>query len=66
MDNTLDYQVYMCDVCHYLYNEANGEPLQGILPKTRVEDFPEDWKCPYCGAGKLMLRCCQDVDGFVS
>ncbi len=65
IDDTLDYQVYICDQCHFLYNEDRGEPHQGIPPRTHVQDLPKDWRCPNCGADKTMLRCCQAADGFV-
>ena len=28
----------------------------GIAPGTKWEDLPEDWKCPWCGAGKDAFR----------
>jgi len=64
MENLLDYQVYICDQCHFLYNEAKGDPDCEIAPGTRLENIPEGWRCPNCGADKSMLRACQDVDGF--
>ena len=32
--------------CGYIYNEAEGEPEDGIAPGTAWEDVPEDWICP--------------------
>ena len=38
--------------CGYIYNEAEGEPEDGIAPGTAWEDVPEDWLCPECGTPK--------------
>lgn len=38
--------------CGYIYNEADGEPEDGIAPGTAWEDVPEDWICPECGTPK--------------
>ena len=43
---------YVCDVCGYIYDEANGEPENGIAPGTKWEDLPDDYICPLCGLGK--------------
>jgi len=43
---------YVCDVCGYVYDEANGDPENGIAPGTKWEDLPADWVCPLCGVGK--------------
>lgn len=43
---------YVCSVCSYTYDESKGIPEAGIAPGTRWEDLPDDWKCPWCGAGK--------------
>jgi rubredoxin len=43
---------YVCTVCGYVYDEAQGIPEDGIAPGTKWEDIPEDWVCPLCGAGK--------------
>ena len=42
---------YEC-VCGYVYDEAKGEPENGIAPGTKWEDVPEDYMCPVCGADK--------------
>ena len=43
---------YVCSVCGYIYDPANGDPDSGIKAVTRFEDLPEDWSCPICGATK--------------
>jgi len=43
---------FVCDVCGYIYEEALGDPDNGIAPGTKFEDLPEDFVCPLCGVGK--------------
>ena len=43
---------YVCDLCGYIYDEAAGDPENGVAPGTKLEDVPEDWVCPLCGADK--------------
>jgi rubredoxin len=43
---------YVCNVCGYVYNPADGDPDAGVRAGTAFEDLPEDWVCPVCGAGK--------------
>lgn len=43
---------FLCDVCGYIYDERLGDPDGGIAPGTRMEDIPDDWVCPECGATK--------------
>ena len=42
---------YEC-VCGYVYDEAEGDPDNGIAPGTKWEDIPDDFVCPLCGMGK--------------
>ena len=46
---------YVCDVCGWTYDEAAGDPDNGIAPGTKFEDLPEDFVCPLCGVGKDMF-----------
>lgn len=43
---------YVCDVCGWIYDEAEGDPDSGIAAATKWEDLPEDFECPMCGASK--------------
>ncbi len=43
---------YVCSVCGFIYDEAEGIPEAGIAPGTKWEDLPDDWVCPLCGAEK--------------
>lgn len=43
---------YVCNLCGWVYDEAEGAPEMGIAPGTKFEDLPADFACPLCGAGK--------------
>jgi rubredoxin len=43
---------YECTVCGFVYDEAIGDPDNGIAPGTKWEDLPEEYTCPLCGVGK--------------
>ena len=43
---------YVCSICGFIYDEANGIPEAGIAPGTAWADLPEDWICPLCAAEK--------------
>ena len=43
---------YVCNVCGYVYDPAEGDPLNGIAPGTAFESLPDSWVCPSCGVGK--------------
>lgn len=43
---------YVCDVCGFIYDEADGDPEHGVAPGTKWEDVPGDYLCPLCFVGK--------------
>ena len=43
---------YVCNVCGYVYDPAEGDPENGVAPGTPFESLPEGWVCPMCGAAK--------------
>lgn len=43
---------YICNVCGYIYDPADGDPESGIPPGISFEELPEDWTCPACEVGK--------------
>ena len=43
---------YVCDACGWEYDEALGDPENGIAPGTKFEDLPDNFECPLCGVGK--------------
>ena len=51
---------YVCTVCGWIYDEAKGDPDNGIAPGTKFEDLPADYVCPVCGAGRMNLKFMKD------
>ena len=45
-------RTWMCVVCGFIYDEADGLPEEGIAPGTRWQDIPMNWVCPECDARK--------------
>ncbi len=43
---------FVCDVCGYVYDEAEGAPDEGIEAGTAWSDVAEDFLCPLCSVGK--------------
>lgn len=43
---------FVCSVCGYVYDPAQGDPDNGVSAGTRFEDIPDAWPCPVCGADK--------------
>ena len=41
---------WVCNVCEFVYDEAEGMPTHGIPQGTAFADLPHDWFCPECGA----------------
>lgn len=52
MSSNTEFQSWVCVVCGFVYNEADGWPEENIAPGTRWVDVPDDWCCPDCGVGK--------------
>lgn len=49
-------QKWVCTICQYAYDPAQGDPDNGIAPGTAFEDLPDEWVCPVCGVGKEMFE----------
>jgi len=43
---------YICDICGYVYDPAEGDPDSAIPGGTTFDNLPAGWVCPICGAGK--------------
>ena len=43
---------YVCDICGYIYDPAEGDPDNGVAAGTAFDAVPADWVCHLCGAGK--------------
>ncbi|HEY9734379.1 MAG TPA: rubredoxin [Drouetiella sp.] len=67
IQRTVDFDNFFCDNCRiFVYDEVAGLKPRGIKPYTRVDDLPETWMCPVCGADKSNLRAVTLVDGYSS
>ncbi|HAR65199.1 MAG TPA: rubredoxin [Lentisphaeria bacterium] len=42
--------IYICDVCGYLYDPEVGDPGGGVAAGTAFSDLPDSWVCPECDA----------------
>lgn len=49
-------QKYICKLCGYIYDPAEGDPDHGVAPGTTFEDIPKLWTCPLCGMDKAMFK----------
>ncbi len=52
MTESQPFRTFICQVCGFVYDEAKGDPDEGIAPGTRWDDIPVNWVCPDCGARK--------------
>ena len=43
---------WQCQICGFVYDEAEGLPDEGIDAGTAWADIPDDWACPDCGSSK--------------
>jgi len=46
---------YVCSVCGWTYDEAEGDAELGFAPGTTWEEIPDDFVCPVCGVEKNMF-----------
>ncbi|MDD1679760.1 MAG: rubredoxin, partial [Methanomicrobiales archaeon] len=48
--------LFRCTVCRvFEYDSAYGIPRKNIVPGTEPKSFPNDWRCPDCGADATHL-----------
>ncbi len=52
LDREDSVKKFVCNVCGYIYDPAEGDPDNGVEPGTAFEAIPADWVCPVCGAPK--------------
>ena len=52
MERGMQMKKYVCNVCGYVYDPAEGDPDNGVAAGTAWEDVPEEWVCPLCSAPK--------------
>lgn len=60
-DNNAPFKKFICRVCGYIYDEAQGDPEHGLPAGTRFDDISDDWVCPLCGASKRDFEPYQEV-----
>lgn len=48
----METKTWMCLICGWIYDEAQGAPEHGIAAGTVWADVPMNWTCPECGARK--------------
>ena len=53
---------YVCTVCGYVYDEADGDPDHGVAAGTAFTSLPDDWVCPVCGVGTDQFQPEQPVE----
>ena len=52
-----------CEICGYVYYEADGEPDEGIEPGTSFEELDEVlYTCPVCKSDKHMFTEVEEED----
>jgi len=47
---------FECSACGYIYDEATGDPDNGIEKGKKWDELPGDWECPLCSVGKDMFN----------
>ncbi len=47
---------YVCTVCGWVYDEAEGYPEGGIPAGTAWSEVSEDFECPLCSVGKDLFE----------
>ena len=47
---------YVCTVCGWVYDEAEGYPEGGISAGTAWSEVSEDFECPLCSVGKDLFE----------
>ncbi len=50
------HKSFECQICHYVYSEASGEPLLGVNAGTTWEELGHEFQCPHCQAKKKMVK----------
>jgi len=45
-------QKWICTICQYVYDPAEGDTVNEVPPEVPFEDLLIDWQCPVCKAGK--------------
>ena len=43
---------FKCNICGFVYDPDEGDPMADVPPGTPFEELPGDWRCPVCGVSK--------------
>ncbi len=52
MTADVETKQWTCVYCGYVYDQAAGDPDNGIPPGTPWDEIPEGWCCPMCSSDK--------------
>ena len=52
----------LCTVCQWVYDPAQGEPLQQVAAGTPWAAVPDNFLCPGCGLGKEVFEPCASAE----
>ena len=47
---------WVCSLCGYIYDPAEGDAAHGVAAGTLWEQVPATWCCPLCGVDKDMFK----------
>ena len=47
---------YVCTVCGYVYDPAEGDEGTGVAAGTAFENIDDAWLCPVCGVDKAQFE----------
>jgi rubredoxin len=47
---------YVCTVCGFVYDPADGDSDSNLAPGVPFEEIPGEWACPVCGVAKDMFE----------
>jgi rubredoxin len=50
--NNSELQSWICTVCQYVFDPAEGDPVNEVPPGVSFEELLESWNCPVCKAAK--------------
>ncbi len=49
-------QRWICTICQYVYDPAEGDPVNDVPPDVSFEELLPDWHCPVCEAAKSFFE----------
>lgn len=49
-------QSWSCTICRYVFDPAEGDPVNEVPAGVSFEELLDGWNCPICGAGKSFFE----------